>query len=335
MPTMSLDKLPQRALREIDLQRAFIYARFVIAAERLHLFRKLHGKELSSVEIGKKVGLHKKYRDLFLAVLARMGLLKRRGDRYRLSSLGEKYFVKDRSIYWTRLFSAECINYYEAFSVLEEVVRTGRDYRKILGVKHKSDYERLETDPEWAHDFTYMLYHDHQPSARAMADTLDLTGYRNLLDVGGGSGVISMALVRANPKLNACVFDFELVCRAAKKIIAKERLSKRISTMAGDMYKSLPSGFDVIMFWDIGYIKPSVIKRAYRSLPAGGMIVMGSGIRAGKKGTSLNLLTWQFIDTAPQSSIKEDVLETLRTVGFKHIKHTRLPTREVLITGRK
>ncbi|UCE25147.1 MAG: methyltransferase [Candidatus Zixiibacteriota bacterium] len=335
MSTMTLDKLPQRALREIDLQRAFIYARFVVTAERLQLFRKLHGKELTSVEIGKRVGLHKKYRDLFLDVLTRMGLLRRRGNRYRLSSLGEKYFVKDRSIYWTRLFSAECINYYTAFSVLEEVVKTGKDYRKILGVKHKSDYERLESDPEWAHDFTYMLYHVHQPNARSLAENLDLTGYRNLLDVGGGSGVVSMALVRANPKLNACVFEFELVCRTAKKIIAKERLSKRISTMAGDMYKSLPKGFDVIMFWDIGHIKPSVIKRAYRNLPEGGMIVMGSGTRAGKKGTSLNLLTWQFIDTTPRSSIREEVLDTLRSVGFKHIKHTRLPTGEVLITGRK
>jgi predicted nicotinamide N-methyase len=335
MSNLMLDKLPKKTLGGIDLQRAFIYARFVITAEKLQLFRKLHGKELSAVDIGKRVGLHKKYRDLFLDVLVGMGLLNRRGDRYRLSSLAEKYFIKERSIYWTRLFSDECINYYEAFSVLEQVVTTGRDYRKILGVKHKSDYERLETDPQWANDFTYMLYHVHQPSARALAENFDLTGYRNLLDVGGGSGVMSIALVRANPKLNACVFDFELVCRAAKRIIAKERLSKRISTMAGDMYKSLPDGYDVIMFWDIGYIKPSVIKRAYRKLPEGGMIVMGSGIRPGKKDTSLNLLTWQFIATAPRSSIKEEVLDTLRSVGFKGLKHTRLPTREVLITGRK
>ncbi len=335
MADMMLDKLPRKVLGVIDLQRAFIYARFVIAAERLRLFRRLYGKELTFVEIGRRVGLHKKYRELFLDVLVGMGLLKRRGDRYRLSALAEKYFIKERSIYWTRLFSDECVNYYQAFSVLEQTVTTGRDYRAILGMSHKSDYERLETDPEWASDFTYMLYHHNRPNAKALAENLDLTGYRNLLDVGGGSGVMSMALVRANPKLKACVLDFELVCRVAKKIIAGEKLSKRVTTFAGDMYKGLPGGYDVIMFWDIGYVKPSVLRRAYRNLPEGGMIVMGSGIRPAKKNISLSLLTWQFIATAPKSPTAEDVIATLRSIGFKGLKRKRLPTGSVLITGQK
>ncbi len=335
MSNLTLDKLSRKVLAGIDLQQAFISSRFVIAAERLQIFRKLHGKELSAAAICKQAGLQSKYGELFLDVLVKLDLLKKRKTLYRLSALAQKYFIKERSIYWTRLFSAECINYYMAFSVLEEIVTTGRDYRKILGVDHKSDYQRLQDDPQWASDFTYLLYHLHKPNAKALADNLDLSGYCNLLDIGGGSGVASMALVRANPDLKACVYDFDLVCRTAKKLISKERLSARIKTCAGDMNKHIPKGYDVIMFWDVGQIKKSVIKRAYRDLPAGGMIVMGSGIISTKKQSSLNLLMRQFISTVPEAPMLRDVLGSLREVGFKALKHRRIPTGELLITGRK
>jgi len=101
------------------------------------------------------------------------------------------------------------------------------------------------------------------------------------------------------------------------------------------MNKNIPSGYDVIMFWDIGQIKKSVIKRAYRSLPAGGMIVMGSGIISTQKRSSLNMLTRQFISTVPEAPMLRDVLETLSSVGFRALKHRRIPTGELLITGRK
>lgn len=335
MSNLTLDKLSPQVLTGIDLQQAFISSRFVITAERLQIFRKLDGRELSAAAICKKIGLHGRYGELFLEVLVKLGLLKKRKNLYRLSALAQKYFIKERSIYWTRLFSAECIKYYIAFSVLEEIVTTGKDYRKILGIDHKSDYQRLQNDPEWASDFTYLLYHLHQPNAKALADSLDLSGSHNLLDIGGGSGVVSMALVRANPALKACVYDFELVCQTAKKIIRKERLTSRIKTYAGDMNKHIPKGYDVIMFWDIGKIKKSVMQQAYRNLPSDGMIVMGSGIIASKQRASLNLLTRQFISTLPEESMLRDVLETLRAVGFKALKHRRIATGELLITGRK
>jgi len=209
MSHLSLDKLSKNVLAGIDLQQAFISSRFVIAAERLQIFRKLHGKELSAAAICKRAGLQSKYGELFLDVLAKLGLLKKRKGLYRLAALAQKYFIKERSIYWTRLFSAECIKYYIAFSILEEIVTTGRDYRKILGVDHKSDYQRLQDDPQWASDFTYLLYHLHKPNAAALADSLDLSGCRNLLDIGGGSGVASIALVRES----MCIrFRFGLPC---------------------------------------------------------------------------------------------------------------------------
>ena len=59
MPMLTLDKLPKRLLAGLDIETVFKASRCVIAAERLQLFRKLEGKELTAAEIGRRVGLHK------------------------------------------------------------------------------------------------------------------------------------------------------------------------------------------------------------------------------------------------------------------------------------
>ena len=54
---LTLDKLPQKVLARIDLQTAFMISRCVVAAERLQVFRKLHGRKLSAAAIGRMIGV--------------------------------------------------------------------------------------------------------------------------------------------------------------------------------------------------------------------------------------------------------------------------------------
>jgi len=157
--------------------------------------------------------------------------LKKTGGLYANTRLANKHFIRARSIDWTRLWSNECAKDYEALTVLEEVITSGRGWQEVLGKTRKSDYELAREDPRWARDFTYALYDIDKPDAKIPANNLDLSSYRSLLDVGGGSGVMSFALVRAYPRLKACILDFKFVCDAAKEIIRKERLSRRVKAM--------------------------------------------------------------------------------------------------------
>jgi hypothetical protein len=75
----TLDKLPKKILARIDLQDAFMISRCVVAAERLQVFRKLHGKKLSAAAIGRKIGVRGWRVEAFLAALVSVGLLKKTG----------------------------------------------------------------------------------------------------------------------------------------------------------------------------------------------------------------------------------------------------------------
>ena len=336
MTEFTLDKLPREILSRIDLQTAFMISRCVVAAERLQVFRKLKGKELSAPAIGRMIGVRGWRAEAFLAALTSVGLLKKRGKLYSNTALANEYFVRERSIYWTRLFSAACMQEYQAFSVLEEMLTTGKSYASILGKESQDYVGEMKRDQDYANDFTHMLYYDHLPHAKALAENLDLPGYHSVLDVGGGSGVMSMALVRRYKHLKACVLDIEPVIAVAKKIISKERLTGRISTTVGDMTKHIPDGYDVIMFCDaeLGDLK-TLFKMVYESLPEGGLVVITDDFSSDDWTVPLYRLMWQLRSNSFWIKNRRQVTGLLRESGFRAVRSRRIYKDTWLLTGRK
>ncbi|UCD30283.1 MAG: methyltransferase [Planctomycetota bacterium] len=335
MRELTLDKLPNKLLAKLDLETVFAASRCVIAAERFLVFRKLHGRELSAAAVGRRVGIHPKHCEAFLDFLVFLGLLKKRDNLYRNSALANRHFIQARSIDWTKFWSHECTQEYEALSVMEDTISSGRDWRQILGKERKPDYELVQEDPRWARGFTHALYDLHKPAAETLAKNLDLSDYQSLLDVGGGSGVMSIALARAHPHLRACILDFEFVCQAAKRIIRRERMSRRIKTLVGDMNRAIPIGFDVIMFWDIGHVDTRVMRMAYQSLPEGGMVVRDCAPRSKPKAPSPSAFLHEYLSVLPMGQTKPSILSSLKEAGFRSVKYRRIGRKIGLITGLK
>jgi tRNA A58 N-methylase Trm61 len=333
MEMLTLDKFPRQLLASLDIETAFKASRCVIAAERLQLFRKLDGKELTASEIGRSIGLHRRHRETFLNILIALRLLIRKGDRYRLSPLARKHFIKERGPHWTRLWSRYCSEDYTALSVLEESLTTGRDYRKILGMKREEDYAILRHDRRFAEDFTRIMHDTKRRQSKLLANNLDLSRYSALLDVGGGSGIMSMELVRTHPNLRACVQDFEPVCRAARKYINAAGLSRRVKTYAADMTQEIAPGYDVIMYWDVGAPLKS-LKLAYRALPKGGMVLI-SLASGGKVDRSVNLLTRKLTLVYPDHDTWQETIAKTRAAGFKRVKRIRIKDTAWVVTGYK
>jgi predicted transcriptional regulator len=99
MELPTLDKFPKRVLAKIDIQKAFVLSRLIIAAERLQLFRVLHDKRMTAEAIGKSLKLHTLYRLPFLNAMVSLGLLQKQNDLYWNTRFAEKYFIEERSIY--------------------------------------------------------------------------------------------------------------------------------------------------------------------------------------------------------------------------------------------
>ena len=335
MEKFTLNKLPKDVLEKIDVETAFMVSRIIIAAERYQVFRELHRKKLPAYKIGKSLKIHKKFLTIFLDALVSMGLLSKEGDIYWNSALAEKYFVKERSIYWTRQFSKECVEAFEAYTVLEKVLSTGEISHAIRIANKKNYLETMMEDKNEAMDFTQMLFHRHQPDADALAKYLDLEGKKAILDVGGGSGVMSIALVRKNPTVRACIMDIEPVCKIAEKNISSSGLSHRISVNPGDFSKGLPEGFDVIMCCDIGRVPKELIREAYKRLPSKGIIVLVDRFLAKDRTEPLDRLLHHFEGSGFGIETREDMIHLLKDCGFKNTHIDKLINDVWVITGTK
>ena len=334
MQEMTLDKLPRNVLAKIDLQCAFMASACVLAAEELHVFRMLHDRELTASTIAKKTGIKSWRIKPFLAALVTLGLIRKRGELYRNTRLAEKYYVEKRSIYWTDVFSEACFNEFKAFSVLDQMLTTGKSYASILDIKQRDYIKMMRDDPQRANDFTHMLYYDHLEVSRALANNIDLSGYENVLDVGGGSGVMSLALVRKHKHINATVLELENVARVANRIIKREKLSGRVKAIAGDMNKSIPPGYDVIMLCDIE-MTAQRLENAYRALPPGGMLVVVDTLMREDLTEPFYLLMWQLRSNSLWLITKRDIVNEIKASGFTKIKCRRLFEETWLITAHK
>ena len=320
MELLTLDKFPSKVLAGIDVQRAFLVSRLIIAAESLQLFRALHGKRMRAAAIGRALNLHETCVRPLLNSFVSLGLLHKKADTYWNSRLAEKYFIKERSIYWTRQYSKECVRDYAALTVLEEALVSGRSCAAIQGVNTPSYTETMQRDRREAEDFTQMLFHFHHDDAEALAKYLDLSRRRAVLDVGGGSGVMSIALARKYPRLRACVLDLATVCDVAAGNIKRARLSRRVTARAGDIREALPTGYDVIMFCDIGRVTEQHLRNAYEALPAGGLVVAVDRYFSDDGTQPLDRLVSSFAGSSFPMATRTDMVARLRSCDFGSVR---------------
>jgi len=335
MELPTLDRFPREVLAAIDVQRAFIVSRLIVAAERLQVFRVLHGRRMNGASLGRALHIHRSYRDIFLNSLVSLRLLHRKGDIYSNTPFAENYFIAERSIHWTRQYSKECVQAYEALTALEETLTSGRSWASIQGRNTPSYTERMTTDRREAEDFTQMLFHFHRGEAEALAKHLDLSKHHAILDVGGGSGVMSIALARKNPYLRACVLDLAAVCEVAAKNIQHAGLSSRVCTLPGDIRRKLPPGYDVVLLCDIGPISERLLKNVYKSLSPGGLVVAVDRYFSKDRTRPLDRLVASFISSSFGLATRSDMVTAFRSCGLQAVKARNLHRDTWVVTGTK
>lgn len=176
--------------------------------------------------------------------------------------------------------------------------------------------------------------------ATQMAEIIDLTGVKSVLDVGGGVGQFSEALLNKSSNLSATVLDIEPVVAQGAKRIENSNLSERLSFIAGD-YMSLPSSrkYDLVLFANVLHQESEsraeqMIREGAKVLNHGGRIaVLDLAIDEQKQkrvvGALFAINMRSFGDTYPQSVIEN----WLQQVGLVNLTKQDVGAHRFLITG--
>ncbi|MBM9506958.1 methyltransferase [Actinacidiphila acididurans] len=217
----------------LDLVSGFRAAKFLMAASELGLFEALADAPADLDALAARTGLTRRAARICADAMVSLGMLVREGDTYRNSEAAAAYLTGTGPgdlrpfLRFSDRFS------YPAWTDLAEALRSGPK-AQITGL-----------DPESQKIFSEGVEALNAGPAEALAATDRFAGRRRLLDIGGGTGSWSIALVRAQPELAATVFELPQVVGIAEQRIAEQGLSDRIGVVGGDLLAvELPTGHD-------------------------------------------------------------------------------------------
>jgi ubiquinone/menaquinone biosynthesis C-methylase UbiE len=185
----------------------------------------------------------------------------------------------------------------------------------------KNYVDRMRANPERAREFTRMLFEVHRELANQVAERLDLSGVERMMDLGGNSGVISMALLQKYPTLTSTVVDIENVCAAGREIAKENGFSDRITYHSAEFaYGDFPSGFDLVLQCDVAIYNVELIQKLHRSLKHGGRLIYVDHFSPAVNLAPTTRIEWTFLDSLHDPNFSfptlDEVLSRLAQVGF-------------------
>ena len=231
---------PSTADDVLDLLDVSFHSAALGAALELGLFWLLDEQPLDAEQVAREFEIPLKRCHYWMQLVERIGLIEAGPEGYRPSSTTRTSILEAYSKDTWGLLAEEARDRLPGLRDLSTSLREPGSAWRRLGLTPRMYLAEMEEDPKVALRFTRMLYEIHRPLAEELAKFLEMSGVERLLDLGGGSGVISLALLQRHPELSATVVDLANVCDAGREIAAERSLTERIAYHPADF---LQDGF--------------------------------------------------------------------------------------------
>jgi hypothetical protein len=253
------------------------------AVAHLNVFGRLAARPMTSDDFRREMGLAERPAVVLLTALRAMGLLSADGDgRLGLTPLAREHLMPggpfDVSDYVG--LAADSPGVRELVERLRSNRPAGAAEEKGAAFIYREGIESAMEREATARHLTLALAGRAKNVAPLLAERVDLSGARRLLDVGGGTGIYSVACLRKNPGLRAVVWDRPEVLKVASEFAHTYAVSDRLECRAGDMFRDpVPHDCDVTLLsnvlhdWDVPECR-ALLGRCAAALPAGGRLLI-------------------------------------------------------------
>lgn len=173
----------------------------------------------------------------------------------------------------------------------------------------------------------------------------DLSSHGTLLDVGGGSGGLAIAITEAYPNMRATVVDLGVVTPITQRIVEEAGARERIQVMAADVTADgLTGSYDAAVLSSfIQVISADKARRAINNIgkvvnPGGAIYIRGdvvddSGVSP--LGSVMRNLVYLNIYDEGQAYSEKEHKDWLEEAGFGDIERKILPDGFSMLRARK
>jgi len=304
------------------------------AAVELDVFTAIGDQRIAGGDIAQKLNVSKEGAVRLLNALTAMNLLKKKNDHFSNTRAVTTFLSKNSSEYIGHMITHHH-HLMDSWSKLDQGIKTGTPVR-VRG---------SHTSSEWRESFLMGMFNIAMSVAPLLADKIDLSGRRHMLDLGGGPGTYAIHYCLKNPRLKATVYDLPTTRPFAEKTINKFGLTDRIDFMDGNYVKE-----DIEGIYDVAWLShilhgegqkdcQRIIEKTVSALEPGGMIIVHDFILNNSMDGplfpalfSLNM----FLGTSDgQSYSEKQITYMLAKAGVKEIRRLSFqgPTDSGIITG--
>jgi O-methyltransferase len=254
-------------------------------ADELGIFTSIAKLPAPSDQLAERLGYNHRALSAVLRVLASNGFLHVHEGSYYATDTVRQYLLPNAPAYWGPVLEAHRGN--DTHRWLTGMLTANTTTVRPDAVGGIGDGDRPtdawasgRIDAGLARSVAAFMHAHSYASAIAAARNVDLSDAERLLDVGGGSGVFSIAFSQRNPTLQCTVMELGPMCDSAREYITSSGVADRVGTVTVDMFRMpWPQGYDVLFFsnifhdWDLD-TGAWLARRAYEALPAGGRILI-------------------------------------------------------------
>lgn len=306
----------------------FRISKILFSAIELNLFNLLSDSPEKAETIIEKLNLNPLAGEFFLNSLAALGLLQKENNRYKNSEIAEKFLVEKSSSYRGEILK-HFHNGWDNWAKLEEVLQ------KKTGQKEDSSWR----------NFILGMCDLGCDRAKKIADLIDMSDIKSMLDLGGGPGIYAVTFAKKYPNLKATIFDLPETIKITKEIIKKHTIENQVLTKEGDFIRDkIGKGYDMILASNIIHsygpeTNQMLINKTFESLNKNGMILINDFIMDEDKTNPCHAVLFglhMIVNTDEGRTYTfEELKNMLEKAGFKGIKSMPLDKNSRLIIGKK
>jgi len=249
---------------------------------RFGLFRKMLAGPLTDDDLMRDAGLSETGAAMLLQIFGSSGIAMRGDDGWTLSDDMHALLIAAAEDLRVKAdFTAMAVS--DTLNHSELLLRDAAGFLQTAQTFKFFRYDRamgtgaahLQDTAPWV-DYVSALTRREGPE---LARHIDLTKVRNVVEIGGNTGVFAQELVTRNPSLKVCVVDLPAVCRLGEKRVQTQNVASRIRFVAGDAREITWPKADVVLFKSVLHDwsqegAAMMLGKAAKHVPLGGRIIV-------------------------------------------------------------
>ncbi len=255
------------------------------AVAHFNLFEKLATSPDLFLPVGQlrqELGLEQRPFTVLMTAIKAMGLLVQDGDRIGATPLAAEHLLQNREFEVTNYIGLAATSP----DVLGMVERLKTNIPYGLDVNengaafiYRNGMPSAMEESELARHFTLSLAGRAKNVAPVLADRFRIPDAKILLDIGGGSGIYSIAYLARNHHLKAIVIDRPEVLTIAAEFAEQCGVAGRLELREGDMFTDDFPEADVMLLsnilhdWDVPECEELIAKCVNRLPPQGRLLI--------------------------------------------------------------